>query len=157
MALQCGTRRETPGRACCDTGRTVTPPPPTVTLGLDVDASPDAVWDLLVTVSQWPRWGPSVRRAVLDGGEDRLSAGATGRVWTTPGPSVSFRVDDWTVEDTVRHWSWHVAGIPATGHTVLPRVGGCRVEMSVPWWATAYTPVLWWGLRHIRDAAETTG
>ena len=132
----------------------VRPPTASLTLGLDVEAAPDVVWDLLVRLAEWPTWGPTVRGARLDDGGDVLTAGATGRVRTVAGPELPFRVEDWVPDGAVRHWSWRVAGIPATGHTVRERRSGCRVELSAPWWASAYAPVLWLGLRRIRARAE---
>ncbi len=132
----------------------ITPTSP-LTLGLDVEAGADAVWELLVRVSEWPHWGPTVQEARLDDGSPVLYAGASGRVRTVAGPWVPFRVEAWREDDEVRHWSWRVAGIPATGHTVTrlaPR--RCRVEMSAPWWAAGYAPVLWLGLRRVRALAE---
>lgn len=132
----------------------MTPSPPHLTLGIDVDAPADVAWDLLVRVDQWPRWGPTVRRATVDGGADRISAGATGTVWTAPGPPLPFRIEQWRPDGPVRHWSWRVAGVRATGHTVTERDGGCRVEFTAPWWAPAYAPVLWLGLRRVRSLAR---
>ncbi|CAN7224794.1 SRPBCC family protein [Knoellia sp. LjRoot47] len=129
-------------------------PTASFTLGVDVEASPDVVWDLLVRLHEWPRWGPTVREARLDDGSPLLHAGASGRVRTVAGPWVPFRVQEWRVDEEVRHWSWRVAGIPATGHTVTARGAGCRVEMSAPWWAAGYSPVLWLGLRRVRALAE---
>ncbi|MFC7490304.1 MULTISPECIES: SRPBCC family protein [unclassified Knoellia] len=128
--------------------------PPPLTLGLDVAAAPETVWDLLVHVDQWPRWGPTVRRAQVDGSGGRIGPGATGTVWTPVGPGLPFRIDAWEETGPLRQWSWHVAGLPATGHSVRAREGGCRVEMTAPWWATAYAPVLWLGLRRVRDLAQ---
>jgi hypothetical protein len=133
--------------------------PPPVTVGLDVAADPDVVWDLLVSVDQWPRWGPTVRRATVDGdgpgpGPRRIGPGATGKVWAPAGPAVRFRIEQWQVTGDVRRWSWRVAGVPATSHTVRARAGGCRVEMSAPWFAPGYVPVLWLGLRRIRGLAQ---
>jgi len=128
--------------------------PPPLTVGLDVTADADVVWDLLVRVDAWPRWGPSVSRASIDGGGERIGPGATGTVWTAPGPAVTFRIEDWQGAGPVRHWSWRVAGIPATGHTVRERDGGCRVEMTAPWWAPGYAPVLWVALRRIKALAQ---
>lgn len=130
------------------------PFPPHLTLGIDVDAPADVAWELLTHVDEWPRWGPTVRRARVDGGADRISGGATGTVWTSPGPSLPFSIDAWRPDGPVRHWSWRVAGVPATGHTVTERDGGCRVEFTVPWWAPAYAPVLWLGLRRVRSLAH---
>ncbi|MFC7485209.1 SRPBCC family protein [Knoellia sp. CPCC 206453] len=128
--------------------------PPPLTLGLDVAADAEIVWDLLVRVEEWPRWGPSVSRASVDGGGSRIGPDATGTVWTAIGPAVRFRIDAWQGTGPVRHWSWRVADLPATGHTVRARDGGCRVEMTAPWWAPAYAPVLWWALRRVRALAQ---
>ena len=128
--------------------------PQPLTLGLDVAADPEVVWDLLVSVEHWPAWGPSVRRATVDGGADRIHAGATGTVWTAPGPSLSFAIEEWVGKGPDRRWSWRVAGLSATSHIVRARDGGCRVEMTAPWWAPGYAPVLWIALRRIRDLAQ---
>lgn len=130
--------------------------PPPLTLGIDVPADADVVWSLLVRVDQWPLWGPTVSRACVDGGGDRIGSGATGTVWTSVGPSLTFAIDGWQDTGDVRCWSWRVAGVPATGHTVRARASGCRVEMTAPWWAPAYAPVLWLGLRRIRELAQAS-
>ena len=132
--------------------------PPSVTVGLDVDAAPEVVWDLLVRVDQWPLWGPTVSGARVSGATvdagRQIGPGATGTVRTVLGPSLRFRIEDWQVTDEVRRWSWRVAGLPATSHTVHARGAGCRVEMTAPWFAPAYAPVLWVALRRIRDLAQ---
>ncbi|KRE42609.1 SRPBCC family protein [Knoellia sp. Soil729] len=132
--------------------------PPPVTVGLHVATSPDVVWDLLTDVDQWPLWGPTVSGATVDGvtldGRRRIGPGATGTVRTSLGPSLPFRIEVWQDTGEVRRWSWRVAGLPATSHTVRARQGDCRVEMTAPWFAPAYTPVLWLGLRRIRGLAQ---
>lgn len=103
-----------------------------------IDAPPSAVWQVLVNLDEWPRWGPSVRRAALDDGSTELAGGASGTVWTAVGPSLRFRITDF---DPGRRWAWEVAGVPATGHEVIAVPEGCRVRFDVPWWALAYLPV----------------
>lgn len=124
-------------------------------LGIDVAASSDLAWDELVELARWPEWGPTVRSARLDDGSGRLSAGATGSVQTAPGLWLRFAVDRWEDAGPTRTWSWRVAGVPATEHAVLTRgPDRCRVEMSVPWWATVYLGVVAIALRNIRRRAE---
>ncbi len=101
-------------------------------------------WELLTDVGQWPAWGPSVRSAVLDSA--RLEAGSSGTVRTVFGPALPFRV---TAFEPGRYWAWSVAGVPATGHRVVPEAGGCRVTFTVPWWAPAYLAVCCLALRRI--------
>lgn len=103
-----------------------------------IPAQPEVVWRLLTDVAEWPRWGPSVRRAALDDGTSRISAGARGTVWTAVGFPVRFTITEF---EPGRRWAWTVAGVTATGHDVIPEQGGCRVRFDVPWWATAYLPV----------------
>ena len=113
------------------------------------------MWDELVDLSCWPRWGPTVRSARLDDGTGRLHAGATGSVQTALGLRLPFRVDTWRDDGPRRTWSWRVAGVPATDHTVIAKgPSRCRVEMSVPWWASAYLGVVAVALRRIRSRAE---
>ena len=124
-------------------------------LGTDVAAPAELAWAELVELDSWPRWGPTVRSARLDDGTRRLTAGATGSVQTSVGLWLPFRVDEWTDEEPRRSWSWSVAGVPATEHSVTGTGPfRCRVEMSVPWWAPAYLGVVAVALRRIRERAE---
>jgi uncharacterized protein YndB with AHSA1/START domain len=111
---------------------------PVARVGRDIMVPPAAVWRLLTDVQEWPRWGPSVRRAALDDGGSELSAGAQGTVWTAVGLPVRFTITDF---EPGRRWAWTVAGVAATGHEVIAIPGGCRVRFDVPWWAVAYLPV----------------
>ncbi len=104
----------------------------------DVDAPIEAVWGLLVDVGRWPQWGPSVRRAVLDGGATELALGVRGTVWTAVGVPMPFAI---TAFEPGRRWDWAVAVVPATGHRVCAFPGGCRVAFDVPWWAAPYLTV----------------
>lgn len=116
----------------------------------DIAAPAGAVWDLLIDVRAWPQWGPSVRRAVLDGDGTRLERGSRGTVWTVAGVRLPFAVCSF---EPGRHWSWRVAGVRATGHTVTPRAGGCRVVFEVPWWAPVYLTVCAVALERIEKMA----
>jgi hypothetical protein len=104
------------------------------------------VWDLLVDVSAWPRWGPSVRRATLADQAPGLALRVRGDVWTSVGVRLPFVITEF---DAGRRWTWKVAGVPATGHQVTAAPGGCQVRFEVPWWAGAYLPVCSVALRRI--------
>ena len=124
-------------------------------LGIDVAAPSELAWQELVELSRWPRWGPTVRAACLDDATGRLYAGATGSVQTTPGLWLPFRVDEFCETESKKLWSWRVAGVPATEHSVITRgPSHCRVEMSVPWWAAAYLSVVAVALSRIRRRVE---
>jgi hypothetical protein len=88
-------------------------------------------------------------------GFNTLSAGASGSVQTALGLWLPFRVECWRDDGPLRSWSWRVAGVPATEHSVISRgPSRCRVEMSVPWWAVPYLSVVRVALTRIRGRAE---
>ncbi|MGP4055091.1 SRPBCC family protein [Mycobacterium sp. 4D054] len=118
------------------------------TVSRDIEASADAAWHVLTDLDAWPRWGPTVAGAGLDGSAFEL--GATGRVWTPVGVPLPFVISEL---DQGRTWGWRVAGVPATRHGVEPRGDGSRVWMSSPLWAPAYLPVLAIALRRIENLA----
>ena len=115
-------------------------------------ASADAVWHILTDLDAWPRWGPTVAGAEMDG--DAFELGARGRVWTPVGVPLPFVISE---VDPGRMWAWNVAGVPATRHGVEPLDSGCRVWMSAPVWAPVYLPVLAIALRRIDDMAVQSG
>ena len=116
----------------------------------DFDVPAEQMWDLLVDPRQWPRWGPSVRGAVVDGGV--LSTGATGTVTTVGGARLPFRI---TGLRPGVGWSWEVAGIGATDHAVTP-LGAerCRVGFGVPWVAAPYLAVCRVALDRMHDVVD---
>jgi len=125
---------------------------PMVTVDRRMAASAEAVWSVLTDLDAWPRWGPSISRAALDGGGRRLAAGSTGRVWAIPGVGVPFSVTEF---DDGRRWAWSVVGVPATAHGVEPAPGGCRAWFEVPLWAAPYAAVCAIALRRIDSLAAT--
>ncbi|MEI6251472.1 MAG: SRPBCC family protein [Mycobacteriaceae bacterium] len=127
--------------------------PPVASVDRTMRVPPATAWQVLVDVEQWPRWGPSVRRATLDDGGSELSAGAQGTVWTAVGVPLRFSITDF---DPGHRWAWTVAGVAATGHEVIGVAEGCRVRFDVPWWAAAYLPVCAVALTRI-EALATSG
>lgn len=103
----------------------------------EIDAPASTLWSLLTDLDAWPQWGPSVRRASVDGGA--LAAGAHGKVTTSVGVSLPFEVT--TFEPGVQ-WAWKVGGIDATSHRVEPLgPDRCRVGFGVAWPAAPYLAV----------------
>jgi uncharacterized protein YndB with AHSA1/START domain len=115
-----------------------------LTVSRHIDAPAAAVWKVLVDLDAWPRWGPTVSGADLDG--DELTLGATGHVRTPVGVALPFTITEF---EAGRRWAWAVAGVPATSHSVEPDGTGCRASMAAPWWAPAYLPVLAIALQRI--------
>ena len=124
-----------------------------------IAASTEDVWALLTDTSRWPDWGPSIT------GVEPAAA----RPGPAPGPhpeglrpaAAARSAPSWarrcqytvTAFEPGRYWSWSVAGIPATGHRVIPHGGGCLVTFTVPWWAPAYLPVCTLALHRIERLA----
>jgi len=123
-----------------------------LSISRDIAAPPEDAWALLVDTAAWPTWGPSIRRAELDGTE--FGVGATGRVWTAVGLPLRFVV---TECEAGRAWAWSVAGVRATRHRVEATDLGCRVTFAVPWWAPAYLLVCAVALRRIDDLLHGDG
>jgi len=122
------------------------------TVSRRIAAPAEDVWRLLVDPEVWPRWGPTVVAAQIDGGF--LRHGATGRVWTPVGVPLPFTITDF---EPGRRWSWRVAGVPATGHGVEGDGAACRAWMGAPLWAPAYLPVLQIALKRIEEMAVQSG
>lgn len=103
----------------------------------ELAAPAPAVWEVLIDFDAWPRWGPSVRSAEVDGGE--LRAGARGTVRTAAGVALPFEI---TAFEPGARWAWKVGGIDATDHRV--EVLGperCRLSFGIAWPAAPYLAV----------------
>ena len=118
--------------------------------GVEIGAPASAAWELLTDTSRWPQWGPSVSRVESAG--QRIGPGSTGRVQTTIGVWLPFRVTAFTAG---RRWDWEVAGIPATGHRVVSLgPDRCRVVFEVPLLAAPYLAVCRLAAGRIRTILE---
>jgi hypothetical protein len=124
--------------------------PKVIRRGIDIDADASVVWPYLARFHHWPAWGPTV--TAVESASSEVAPGVTGRVRTPIGLWLPFTIVD---VDPGRAWDWRVAGVPATGHTVVPDgPSRCRVEFTAPWWASPYAAVLAMGLRRIQRLAE---
>ena len=115
-----------------------------------VPVDPEIVWDLLVDTTRWAEWGPSVTQ--VDAPDVRLREHSTGRVRSPVGLWVPFRVSEF---DDGRSWSWTVAGVRATRHSVEPALRGCRVSFGIPVVAAPYALVCREALRRIDQLARS--
>ena len=110
-----------------------------------INAPATVAWRLLTDTHAWPQWGPSVR--TVEAPTRFITAGLRGRVQTTLGPWLPFEITNW---EEGKAWSWTVAGIPATGHRVIPVTEtSSRVAFTIPRWAPFYVPVCRAALRAI--------
>jgi len=109
----------------------------TIWVHRDICSPPAILWGLLTEPKYWPEWGPTVQGAEFMG--DRLRKGTRGTVTTAFGLRLPFEITSF--DEGVR-WSWKVAGVHATDHTVEPvDRTRCRVGFGVPWPATPYLAV----------------
>lgn len=117
-----------------------------------VDAPAADVWRILTDLDDWPRWGPSVRSAAIEGGAPR--PGARGTVTTIAGVRLAFEITAW---EPPRRCAWKVAGVRATDHVVEPMGDSrCRVRIGVPWFAAPYLVVCRVGLARIGALARAS-
>jgi hypothetical protein len=119
-----------------------------LTIDRVVPAPPSAVWDLLVDLEAWPKWGPSIRHAELDHPYTQLKLHATGKIYTSLRVVLPFVITEF---DDDRQWGWRVAGVPATRHRVDSTEGGSRVTFDVPLCAAPYLAVCSMALGRIND------
>ncbi|MFB6299818.1 MAG: SRPBCC family protein [Halobacteriales archaeon] len=113
-----------------------------------IEASREAVWQILTDTRRWPDWGPSVR--AVESSDTRIETGTTGRLRTIGGLRVRFHIT--TCADY--RWTWRVARIPATGHRV-ERLDPdtCRGVFEVSLLAAGYVPVCKRALSSIESLA----
>jgi len=117
-----------------------------VSVGRFYRASPLRVWDLITDTTQWPRWGPTVKRVRFP---DRyIRKGSSGQVLTAFGVWLPFNIDEY---EHAGFWSWKVAAIKATGHRVqASETGGCSLWFEVPMVAAPYAMVCQMALGRIK-------
>lgn len=125
-------------------------PTPMLIEALELDVPAALAWRLLIDTDEWPRWGPSVR--AVDVPQRLIGPRLRGRVQTPVGLWLPFEIIDWQPQ---RAWSWRVAGLPATGHEVLPLdARRCQVRFLIPSWAPLYRPVCRRALQRIAARAQ---
>lgn len=120
-----------------------------------IAARPDVLFRLLRDTATWPDWGPSIRG--VRGVEGLVEQGTRGHVLPVVGPALPFEVTE-LVDDGHHggHWSWRVAGIPATTHEVRRHRARARasvVTFGVPTAAAPYLAVCAVALRRIERLA----
>ena len=91
---------------------------------IEIAAAPEAVWQVLTAIDQWPSWNPQVKSASLQGG---LAEGAEFRWKAGPGTIVS-RLADVQAPHRIA-WTGKSMGLKAIHvHTLEERNGGTLVK-----------------------------
>jgi hypothetical protein len=118
-----------------------------VSVGKFYPASPLLVWDLITDTTQWPRWGPTVKRVQFP--ERFIRKGSSGQVITAFGIWLPFVIDEY---EHACFWSWKVAAIKATGHRIqTTETGNCCLWFEVPIIAAPYTLICQMALGRIEN------
>lgn len=121
-----------------------------------IEAPIERAWELLISLEQWPKWGPSVTGVRVEDQDARgarwLSRGLAGQVQIAGLVWAPFVVTDF---EPLRRWRWAVFGVEATGHEVIS-LGPtrCVVSMDMPLWAAPYVWVCAVALRRIEALAS---
>ncbi|MDJ0663111.1 MAG: SRPBCC family protein [Acidimicrobiia bacterium] len=117
---------------------------------LEISATADEVWRLISEFDYWPQWGPTVLAVASNAAA--VGHGVTGRVKTIGGLWLPFTIVE---VEPGRSWSWKVAGVPMTGHSVTDLGDGkIMVEFTVPMLLAPYVLVLRRGLSNLKRMAE---
>lgn len=94
-----------------------------------IHATAERLWDILTTPHLWTEWGPSITH--VSSSDSPIILGTRGVLKLSLLPlSVPFVITEYT---HLKSWSWKVAGLPATTHTLRtidPFL--CEVTFGVP-------------------------
>lgn len=120
---------------------------------IDVDAAPEAVYDILTRVQEWPRWNPEVKSIDIDGDFDR---GATFR-WRAGGTSLVSEVRE-AQRGRVAAWTGRTMGIKAVHvYRFEPLPGGGTRVTTAESWGGVVARVLRHSLQRTLDSALADG
>lgn len=120
-----------------------------IVISREIEAAPEAVWEILIDTRSWPIWGPSV--VDVDCNDQKIRIGSRGRVKTVLLFWLSFTV---TKFRPLEYWSWRVGGLHATGHKLMGKTNSsCTLSFDMGLWAFAYVPVCWLALCKIEKIA----
>jgi carbon monoxide dehydrogenase subunit G len=99
------------------------------TVTTDIDAAPDAVWQILADVEHWPEWTASMTSIDrLD--EGPLAVGSRARVKQPKLPIANFVVTDLQPGASFE-WTSKRAGMTSVGdHRIAPRGAGSQVKLT---------------------------
>ena len=97
-------------------------------ISVDIKASPERVWDVLIDAERWHEWTPSVTSVELQ--DQPIAVGGRATIMQPELPPAKFRI---TALEPGRSFTW-ATGIPGfvfvhAKHTVEPAPSGARVTL----------------------------
>lgn len=118
---------------------------------------PREAWERYMIPARWPGWSPQIRR--VECYEERLTSGATGRVFGPLRASVDFAVE--SVDEVARTWTWTAHrgplrlrlehGVEAFGRGTATWL---KVSGLLPV-ILAYAPAAQWALHRLVTISDT--
>ncbi len=113
---------------------------------MSLNATRDAVWELVTDTFRWTEWGPSI--SAVDSTDRYIRKGTRGKVKLPIGIWIPFLITEY--EDK-KYWSWSILGIKATGHRIEP-LGERKSALifEVPTLAAPYLFICWLAIRRIK-------
>src|SRR4051812_5484490 len=93
--------------------------PITATKTIEIDAPPEAAYDVIARVEDWPRWNPEVKVVEIDG---EFAEGATFR-WRAGGTRLVSEVQE-AERGRVAAWTGRTMGVKAVHVYRFERRGG---------------------------------
>jgi uncharacterized membrane protein len=131
-----------------------------------IDASPSAVWAVLMDIERWPAWTPTMRK-VQRMEEGAFGVGSRANITLNGLPAVTWRV---TQFDDGRSFTWESERPPrvSASHVIEPDGGGAKLTLATDargLGAVLFAPLLIWvsprnirreaaGLKQYCEAAE---
>ena len=97
---------------------------------VEIEASPDAVWSVVIDVERWPEWTPTMERVRrLEDGPFQL--GSSAAIKQPQLPEAVWRVTAFTPGRQFT-WETHVRGMRMAGsHELSETPGGCTSRLSL--------------------------
>jgi uncharacterized membrane protein len=96
---------------------------------IEINATPDRVWDVMKDVERWPEWTDSISRVSLDAGEPKL--GARAKIKQPRFPTMTWKV---TQLEPGRGFAWVSSGPgyeTVATHAIEATAAGSKVTLSV--------------------------
>jgi uncharacterized protein YndB with AHSA1/START domain len=101
------------------------------TIGIDIAAAPERVWQVMSDVERWHEWTPSITNITRLDGTGPLAPGSRAIVRQPKFPPASWKVSEVRPGESFT-WANTAPGVRVVGyHAVTPIPGGSRATLTV--------------------------